>query len=98
MTAPVVTVTVAWAAGAVQELVPVALPAGATVADALAVSGLLARHGIDAATLRVGIFSRPAKAGDPVADGDRVEIYRPLQVSPGDARRLRAEAAARPRK
>ncbi len=65
------------------------LTPGATVADALAASGLLQRQGLDAATLQVGIWSRLQPLDTVLRDRDRIEIYRPLQVDPKEARRLR---------
>lgn len=66
------------------------LPAGATLADALRESGLLQRHGaalLD--TLTTGIWGKPAVLDAPLRDGDRVELARPLQVDPKEARRQR---------
>jgi putative ubiquitin-RnfH superfamily antitoxin RatB of RatAB toxin-antitoxin module len=65
--------------------IAVDVPAGATVRDALEKSGLtsLARD-------KVGIFGKAVHEDAPVADGDRVEIYRPLAVDPKQARRARA--------
>lgn len=59
------------------------LEAGATVRSALAAAGLPPRQA-------VGIFGRRAAPGDPLADGDRVEVYRPLLTDPKEARRRRA--------
>lgn len=42
--------------------------------------------------LEVGIFHRRCALDTPVRDGNRVEIYRPLQIDPKEARRLRAAA------
>lgn len=67
-----------------------ALPAGATVADALRAAGLAQRHPaalID--TLALGIWGKPAQPNTPLRDGDRVELTRPLQVDPKEARRQR---------
>jgi putative ubiquitin-RnfH superfamily antitoxin RatB of RatAB toxin-antitoxin module len=72
------------------DRVELELPAGGTVADALAASGLLQRHpGIDLAVQRVGVWGRPCSAGEPLQDGDRVELYRALKIDPKEARRLR---------
>ncbi len=72
------------------ELSALTLPAGSTVAQALQASGLQQRHPrLDVAALRVGVWGRPAQPGDALRDGDRVEVYRPLQVDPKEARRLR---------
>jgi putative ubiquitin-RnfH superfamily antitoxin RatB of RatAB toxin-antitoxin module len=89
--APSVRVTVAHARPERQELVELALPAGATLADAIAASGLLARFpDLDAATLKAGIFGRVRPRETRLADGDRVEIYRPLVADPKFVRRKRA--------
>ena len=94
----VVRVTVAWASPAAQELVPVILPDGATVATAVAASKLSDGYGLNLAILRVGINSRPARLDSVLADGDRVEIYRPLIVDPKEARRARAHSKLVPKK
>lgn len=59
------------------------LAEGATVRTALAAAGLAAPHG-------AGIFGRRVPLDTPLADGDRVEIYRPLSADPKAARRRRA--------
>jgi putative ubiquitin-RnfH superfamily antitoxin RatB of RatAB toxin-antitoxin module len=71
------------------DLVPLTLEAGATVADALRASGLLERHGLALQDLRAGVWCRPCEVAAPLRDRDRVEIYRPLQVDPKEARRQR---------
>ncbi|MBB1225442.1 RnfH family protein, partial [Klebsiella pneumoniae] len=48
---------------------------------------------IDLKSNKIGIYSRPAKLGDTLNDGDRVEIYRPLIADPKELRRQRAEKA-----
>ena len=58
------------------------LPVGATVRDALAASGFEGHA--------VGIFGKRVELDHRLADGDRVEIYRPLAVDPKEARRQRA--------
>jgi len=73
----------------VDERVTLTLPVGATLADALAASGLPARHGLQRETLRVGIWSRVRDPATVLRERDRVEIYRPLTVDPKEARRLR---------
>jgi putative ubiquitin-RnfH superfamily antitoxin RatB of RatAB toxin-antitoxin module len=65
------------------ERVGLELEAGATVRTALAAAGLPQRN-------PVGIFGRRVALDDLLVDGDRVEIYRPLRASPGEARRRRA--------
>ena len=58
------------------------LPAGATVRDALLACGLEAKQ--------VGIFGKRVTMDRRLADGDRVEAYRPLELDPKEARRKRA--------
>jgi uncharacterized protein len=66
------------------------LPAGATVADALQTSGWAERLGLaERPGLRLGIWGRPCEAHTLLRDRDRIEIYRPLQVDPKEARRQR---------
>jgi len=62
------------------------LEEGATVADAV-------RH----ASLETGevagyaVFGLAVEAAEPLRDGDRVELLRPLQIDPKEARRRRAQ-------
>ena len=87
-------VEVVYALADEQRVVLVEVGEGATALDAVEASGL-AR---DAADLRLGRFGREIERGEPVAEGDRIEILRPLVVSPMEARRLRArKGAKRPR-
>ncbi len=92
-----IAVTVVWATPDVQDIVGLSLPAGATVADAVARSGLVERHGIDRGATRCGVHGRLVGDDAVLRDGDRVEICRALQVDPKAARRLRAEARGRAR-
>lgn len=79
-----------------QVIVALELEPGATARDALLASGLARRFaGIDEAHPDLGIFGARVPPSRTLADGDRVEIYRPLQMDPRSARRLRA---ARPRR
>jgi uncharacterized protein len=61
----------------------VELPAGATVREALEAAGIVHEG-------TVGIFGERVKPEARLADGDRVELYRPLEVDPKEARRRRA--------
>lgn len=67
------------------------VPAGSSVMQAIELAmqrQLLPVQTVD--PLRVGIFSRKVEPSQPVADGDRIELYRPLQLDPMEARRRRA--------
>lgn len=69
------------------------LPEGACVGDALAASGLCQRHGLSAGALEFGVWGRRQPPQAPLRERDRVELYRPLQVDPKEARRLRYKRA-----
>lgn len=74
-----------------QEVVPLALPAGTTLRQAVLASGLADKHpAIDVVAGKFGIFSKLAKADAVLRDRDRVEIYRPLIADPKEVRKQRA--------
>jgi putative ubiquitin-RnfH superfamily antitoxin RatB of RatAB toxin-antitoxin module len=78
----------------VVDRVELSLPAGSTLRVALDASGLLARHGLTSASLVVGVWGRQQGLDAMLRSRDRVEIYRPLQCDPKEARRLRYRAKA----
>ena len=74
-----------------QMLYALDVEAGATVRDAIERSGVLSAFPeIDLARNRVGIFGKLAALSTPLRDDDRVEILRPLEADPKEARRKRA--------
>lgn len=79
-----VEVVCAWPRSA--RTVRLELPAGARLRDALAASGFE----VDPGKQAFGVFGKRAGLDHRLADGDRVEIYRPLAVDPKEARRRRA--------
>lgn len=84
---PAVTVVRAWPRRF--ESIALDLPTGACVRDALSAAGLApdapcAVHGVCVA------------ADAPLADGDRVEVLRPLLIDPKEARRRRVAARRNP--
>jgi hypothetical protein len=85
-------VEVAWALPAEQCIVALTLPAGVTAHEAVEAAGMIARHGLDGATLRLGVFGKAVQPGHVLRDGDRVEIYRPLLADPKEVRRRRARS------
>lgn len=97
MADPVV-VEVIYATALVQRLRKVDVPHGASVAAAIAASGLIEEFGLDEETLEVGIWSQRVTLDARVRPGDRIEIYRPLKIDPKLARRQRAAATRPPRK
>lgn len=87
-------VEVAYAMADRQWLLAVEVPAGASVGDAVAASGLVAAAGL-MEPLDFGVFGRRCARETPLRDGDRVEIYRPLSFDPMESRRRRAAKAGR---
>lgn len=73
------------------EAVTVQLPVGATVADAVGASGFNLA-GIDG----YAIFGERVAVEVEVRDGDRLELLRPLQLDPKEARRRRAAKGGPP--
>jgi uncharacterized protein len=72
------------------------LASGARVADALGLAALDPDFaGVNLANSPVGLFGRVVRADQPLNDGDRIEIYRPLDEDPKIARRQRAKVARR---
>ena len=72
------------------RVVSLELPAGATLRDAIAASGL------DIENHAAGIFGKRAAPDTPLKPGDRVELYRPLAIDPKEARRRRALRKKKP--
>ncbi|WP_066260879.1 RnfH family protein [Hydrogenophaga flava] len=73
----------------VEEL-PLQLPDGATIAEALAMVGwALSVDGSEDSMWTCGVWGRQANPDTPLRAGDRVELYRSLRVDPKVARRER---------
>ncbi len=84
-------VEVAYARPERQRLVTVELAAGATARDAVYASGLAEEFPeIDPERAPLGVFGQACFGDAVLRAGDRVEIYRPLEIDPKEARRLRA--------
>jgi len=90
--APIVRVAIACSPGAGHAFeATLELPAPATALDAVRASGLLERHPeLGLGEPLIGIWGRACAPETLLADGDRVEVYRPLTMDPNEARRLRA--------
>ena len=81
---------VAYATPERQSVITINLPAGSTAEQAIQASDIVQAFAeIDLATQKIGIFGSVCKLDRVLADGDRVEIYRPLRQSPMEARRGR---------
>jgi len=85
---PDIEVEVVFALPEKQSLTSLLIEDGATVAEAVAKSGLLEAfpdHGL--AQMTLGVWGREVENSRIVRAGDRIEIYRPLQLEPREARR-----------
>ena len=92
MSADLLEVEVVYARPEQQVLIQVSVPAGSTARDAIVCSNIFSEtSGLDVETLAVGIFARRVTLDYILKAGDRVEIYRPLTMSPVEARRWRAK-------
>lgn len=93
-----INVELAYALAQRQMLLRLSVPRGTTLRQAVLGCGL-DRHfpDLDLANCALGIFGKVV--ADPevyvLADGDRVELYRPLIADPKEVRKLRAAAARR---
>ena len=82
-------VTVVYAAPGIEAVELLELPAGATVDDAVARSRLAGRLALPP-VMSYAIHGQRARPDTPLADGDRVEILRPLVADAKAVRRARA--------
>lgn len=79
-----------------QDVLEVEVAEGASARNAIDASGIARRHDeIDLERLQLGRFGRRIAPETRLADGDRIEILRPLSMSPMEARRLRARRTTR---
>jgi putative ubiquitin-RnfH superfamily antitoxin RatB of RatAB toxin-antitoxin module len=79
-----------------QVLLALEVDAGSNVADVIARSGIGPQFPeVDPDEMLVGIWGTTVSRDRPVGPGDRVELYRPLEIDPREARRQRASARKR---
>ncbi len=91
MVEKLIAIEVAYAKPDQQVIIPLYMPENTTVEQTIKASRLLEQFPeIAASDLNVGIFGSVCKLEQPVRDGDRIEVYRPLINDPKDARRQRA--------
>lgn len=92
-------VEVAYARPERQVILPVMLPVGATIEQAIEQSGVISEFPeIDLKQNKVGIFGKLSKKSAELKAGDRVEIYRPLLADPKEVRRRREAEGKRMKK
>ena len=85
-------VEVAYAEPDTQVIIPLKVPQGTTIEQAIIKSGVLTMFpSIDLAVNKVGIFSKLSKLDTTLREKDRVEIYSKLIADPKEVRKQRAE-------
>ena len=87
-------IEVAYATPERQQIIPLCVPVGTTVAKAIESSNINKYFPeIDLQEQKVGIWSKAVKLDQELREGDRIEIYRPLIADPKAIRRRRADQA-----
>jgi len=89
-----INVSVAYASSSnLQVVIELSVDIGCTVQQAIKQSGLLQQFPeIDLQHNSIGIYSRKVTLDYELSPNDRVEIYRPLQIDPRQARMSRVKA------
>jgi putative ubiquitin-RnfH superfamily antitoxin RatB of RatAB toxin-antitoxin module len=91
MADPLIDIEVAYATPEQQVILALKMPEGTTVEQVINASGLFNHFpDVNWIDMKAGIFGTVCKLDQPVRQGDRVEIYRPLLHDPKEARRQRA--------
>ena len=88
-----INVEVAYALPGKQIIRAVNIDQGTTIGAAIVQSGIMIDFpelDIELESAKVGLFGKVAAMTTVLADGDRVEIYRPLIADPKEVRRKRA--------
>lgn len=92
-------VEIAYARPDEQAIIPIEVPEGTTLEQAIFQSRIQERFPeIQLQTAKVGVFGKLSKLSAVARPGDRVEIYRPLLADPKEVRKRRAAEGKRTRK
>lgn len=87
-----ITIEVSYALPGAQRVLSLRVPSGATARCALRLSCIDALFPeIDAASCPLGVFGTAVADEYRLEHGDRLEVYRPLENEPMEARRLAAK-------
>lgn len=94
-------VEVAYALAHRQVVIPLSVEPGTTMYDAVLRSRIAEQFPgeIDPERIAMGVFAKaePNPRARVLADGERVELYRPLLADPNDSRKERAQKAKQKR-
>ena len=81
-------ISITYAEATHQKWIELDVPEESTAQDAIRLSGLLEQFPeIDLTENKLGIFGKVVKAAQPLMEGDRVEIYRPITADPETVQR-----------
>lgn len=87
----VIEVEVVYALPERQTVLNLRVPAGSSLREAIAISGITARHPeLDSNRVTAGVFGKRRPLSTVLREHDRIEIYRPLIADPLEVRRERA--------
>lgn len=96
--AEIISISVVYALPDRQVVVPLQVPVGTSVEQAVERSGLLREFpDITTRPLHCAIYARPVQLSQLVRAADRIEILRPLLIDPKESRRQAAAKSKRPR-
>lgn len=83
-----VSISVVYALADRQQVIKLSVPRGTTVAQAVERSNVLSKTSVSkTAPLNCAIYGRAVALSQIVAEGDRIEILRPLLIDPKEHRR-----------
>ncbi len=86
-----IVVSVVYALPDHQEKIVLPCPEGTTIRQAIEKSGIMRKiTGLDFDRIEAGVYGFRRDLDYRLEDNDRIEIYRPLVLTPTEARRLRA--------
>ena len=88
-------ITVAYCAPGVEDISELRVPPGTTVREAIEAAQICVRRPELKDAVDPGIWGRRCSLDQPLSDGDRVELYRPLIIEPMEGRRARADLRRR---
>ena len=92
MVAMMIEIQVVFATCSMQMVISLEVAEGTTIAESVEQSGIRAQFPEeDISQVKFGIWNKVRSSNEVVSEGDRVEIYRPLEADPKEARRRRAQ-------
>jgi putative ubiquitin-RnfH superfamily antitoxin RatB of RatAB toxin-antitoxin module len=92
-------IEVAYATPSKQKIVECEIEPGTSLREAVKLSSILNHFPeIEIETCDLGVFGKAVALNYELADGDRIEIYRPLVADPKEIRRQRAEMGLKTKK